>query len=147
MDKKLQEMLNVYCANFGLGYIKVCNLHWNVKGKGFITAHKYLESEYEKWAELLDEVAEHLRINGVCPPASLAKYLELATLKDKESVEVSYDEAYNIWYKDMQAQHDLACQIRAYADEIGAVDTANMLDDQIADFNKSLWMLKMQISD
>ncbi|KXB38786.1 Dps family protein [Amygdalobacter nucleatus] len=147
MDKKLQEMLNVYCANFGLGYIKVCNLHWNVKGKGFITAHKYLESEYENWAEYLDEVAEHLRINGVCPPATLKAYLELATLKEKVSEEVECMDAYQIWYKDMETQCALAKEIRAYADEIGAVDTANMLDDQIADFNKALWMLKMQISD
>ena len=202
MDKKLQEMLNVYCANYGLGYIKVCNLHWNVKGKAFITAHKYLETQYMKWAELLDEVAEHLRINGVCPPATLKSYLQLATIEEKDSAEVEYSDAhkyletqymkwaelldevaehlringvcppatlksylqlatieekdsaeveysdaYNIWYHDMKLQRDLAVKIRKYADEIGADATVVMLDDEIAYFNKALWMLHMTISD
>lgn len=147
MDKKLQEMLNAYCANYGLGYIKVCNLHWNVKGKAFITAHKYLETQYMKWAELLDEVAEHLRINGVCPPATLKSYLQLATIEEKDSAEVEYSDAYNIWYHDMKLQRDLAVKIRKYADEIGADATVVMLDDEIAYFNKALWMLHMTISD
>lgn len=143
MDKKLQDLLNIYCANFAVGYVKVCNLHWNVTGSAFITAHKYLEEQYEAWAEYLDEVAEHLRIAGVFPPATLKAYLSLATIEEKESEAVDCAEAYGIWYEDIKLQSELAAEIKEYAAEIGCDGTVNMLDDHLADFAKSLWMLGM----
>ena len=50
--------LNTYLANLAVINIKIHNLHWNIVGSQFVSVHEYLESEYDKAGERLDEVAE-----------------------------------------------------------------------------------------
>ena len=63
-DANLNNALNTYIANIGVGYIKLHNLHWNVVGSQFKAVHEYLESLYDAFADVLDETAELLKIAG-----------------------------------------------------------------------------------
>ena len=75
MDKKLLNSANKYLANVGVEYIKLHNLHWNVVGLNFKAVHEYLEGIYDSMAEVLDEVAELIKMEGGYPLASLKDYL------------------------------------------------------------------------
>ena len=61
-DANLNNAINVYIANIGVGYIKLHNLHWNVIGPQFKAVHEYLESLYDAFADVLDETAELLKM-------------------------------------------------------------------------------------
>ena len=79
---------NQYLANIGVSYIKLHNLHWNVTGAQFKAVHEYLESLYDAYAGVLDEIAEIIRMNGQMPFASLEDYLSVATIDELKSREI-----------------------------------------------------------
>ena len=54
MRKELVLEVNKQIANFGVGYVKFHNLHWNVVGGQFKPVHEYLESLYDSIADVLD---------------------------------------------------------------------------------------------
>jgi len=60
-DANLNNAINAYIANIGVGYIKLHNLHWNVVGPQFKAVHEYLESLYDAFADVLDETADYVR--------------------------------------------------------------------------------------
>ena len=70
MKKELVVKLNKYLADVAVSYIKMHNLHWNIVGSQFKAVHEYLESIYDSYADVLDEVAEALRMNDELPLAS-----------------------------------------------------------------------------
>lgn len=142
MNKNLIEMINRYLANIGVSYIKMHNLHWNVVGPAFKVVHEYLEGIYDAYADVLDEVAELLRMNGALPAASLKEYLALADIEELPSEEISIPDALAILLADMKQLKAQAAAIRAAADEEDAFETVAMMEDQISQFNKDIWFVE-----
>lgn len=138
--------LNTYLANLAVLNIKIHNLHWNIVGSQFVSVHEYLESEYDKAGERLDEVAELIRISGEFPVANLKEYLEISTIKEIEtSKEVSIKEALEIVLSDIKLQKELALEIRKEADEADNFPVANAMEDYIEDYNKQIWFVESSL--
>ena len=137
------KKLNVYLANLESVNTKLHSLHWNVVGKQFVAVHEFLEAEYDKAFERLDEVAELIRREGEFPLASLKDYLGVATIEElAESKEISIEEALKITLADIKAQKDLALEIRSDADEADNFPVANAMEDHIEDYNKQIWFIE-----
>ncbi|VFB15957.1 Antigen C1-5 [Urinicoccus massiliensis] len=135
--------LNTYLANLAVLNIKIHNLHWNIVGSQFVSVHEFLESEYDKAGERLDEVAELIRMSGEFPVANLKEYLEISTIKEIEtSKEVSIKEALEIVLSDIKLQKELALEIRKEADEADNFPVANAMEDHIEDYNKQIWFVE-----
>ena len=81
MKNELSAALNQYLANVAVGYVKFHNLHWNVVGSSFKQVHEYLETLYDGFADILDSVAELLKMHDVQPLASMKDYLAAATIQ------------------------------------------------------------------
>ncbi len=143
MDKVLVEKVNGYIANIAVSYIKLHNLHWNVIGPDFKPVHEYLETLYDAMAEVLDESAELLKINGQVPLASMQDYLKVATVKELESKDYSTKEALAIVLADMQLLKAQASELRALANEQDQFDIANLAEDNLANYNKTIWFLSV----
>ena len=138
--------LNTYLANLAVLNIKIHNLHWNIVGSQFVSVHEYLESEYDKAGERLDEVAELIRISGEFPVANLKEYLEISTIKEIEtSKEVSIKEALEIVLSDIKLQKELALEIRKEADEADNFPVANVMENHIEDYNKQIWFVESSL--
>ena len=138
--------LNTYLANLAVLNIKIHNLHWNIVGSQFVSVHEYLESEYDKAGERLDEVAELIRISGESPVANLKEYLEISTIKEIEtSKEVSIKEALEIVLSDIKLQKELALEIRKESDETDNFPVANAMEDHIEDYNKQIWFVESSL--
>lgn len=138
--------LNTYLANLAVINIKIHNLHWNIVGSQFVSVHKYLESEYDKAGERLDEVAELIRMSGEFPIANLKEYLEISTIKEIEtSKEVSIKEALEIVLSDIKLQKELALKIRKEADEADNFTVANVMENHIEDYNKQIWFVESSL--
>ena len=138
--------LNTYLANLAVINIKFHNLHWNVVGSQFVSVHEYLESEYDKAGERLDEVAEIIRMSGEFPVANLKEYLEISTIKEIEtSKEISIKETLEIVLSDIKLQKELALQIRKEANETDDFPVSNAMEDHIEDYNKQIWFINSSL--
>lgn len=142
MNKNLVSKINGYIANIGVSFVKMHNLHWNIVGSQFKAVHEYLESVYDDYADILDEAAELLRMNGELPAASLKQYLELASVKELESKKIAIGDALGILLADMKLLRDQAADIRKEADAEDAFDAANMMEDHIKEFSKKIWFVE-----
>jgi starvation-inducible DNA-binding protein len=66
-DKNLQKvanLLNPLLADEFALYVKTRNAHWNVTGDNFYELHKFFEKQYKQLEEIMDEVAERVRMLG-----------------------------------------------------------------------------------
>ena len=145
-DANLNNALNTYIANIGVGYIKLHNLHWNVVGSQFKAVHEYLESLYDAFADVLDETAELLKIAGAQPVASLKGYLAIATIKELGDEAVDQKKALEITLADLELLRDQAREIRKAADAHDCFGVANLMEDHITNYAKQIWFLRSMLA-
>ncbi len=137
--------LNKYLANIAVSYIKIHNLHWNVVGPQFKSVHEYLESIYDNYADVLDEVAELIKMHDAYPAASFKEYLELSDIAELDSKDVKVEDAAKLLLDNILALRDEALAIRKAASDADAFDIANALEDHIANYNKNIWFIKSML--
>ena len=145
MNKQLVEKINGYLANVGVGYIKLHNLHWNVVGPEFKAVHEYLEGLYDGFAEVLDAVAELLKMNDEMPLASLKDYLAVASIKELEAKDYGVKEVLEIVLADLKEMKAEAEDIRKLADEEDAYDVVAMMEGDLEKYNKNIWFVKSML--
>lgn len=141
MTETLVTLLNRYLADTAVSFVKLHNLHWNISGADFKQTHEYLESLYDAEAETLDRVAELLRMHGQMPTASLKGYLNLSSIVELESKELSGREALGIVLNDVRQRRGSAVEIRSAASSEDCFDIVNVMEDQIIAFNKIIWFI------
>ncbi len=142
MKTELSAALNQYLANVAVEYVKLHNLHWNVVGSSFKQAHEYLETLYDGFADVLDSVAELLKMHDIQPLASMKDYLAAATIQELGSVELSTSEALGIARGDLLVLKAQAESIRSAADADDVYDVVAAMEEQLSDYNKTLWFLQ-----
>lgn len=141
MNKNMNIEMNNYLANAQVFYVKLHNLHWNVVGKDFKPVHEYLESLYDAFADVYDEVAESLKMNGQQPLASMKEYLEVATVKELSSKELSSADVIKIALADMELLKAQAESIRTAADVEDLYDVVDLMEDHLGNYNKTIWFM------
>ena len=142
MKTELSNALNQYLANVAVEYVKFHNLHWNVLGPSFKHVHEYLETLYDGLADILDTVAELLKMHDVQPLASMKDYLAAATILELDSAELSTSEALGIARGDLLVLKAQAESIRSAANADDVYDVVAAMEDQLSDYNKTLWFLQ-----
>ena len=145
MRKELVNKVNGYLANVGVSYIKLHNLHWNVVGPEFKAVHEYLETLYDGFADVLDAVAELLKMEGEMPLSSLREFLEAASIKELEARDFSVKESLEIVLADMIEMKALAESIRKDADEEDHYALVAMMEGDLENYNKTIWFLRSML--
>lgn len=145
MKKELTIKINGYLANVAVSYIKLHNLHWNVVGPQFKPVHEYLETLYDGFAEVIDSVAELLKMNGETPLSRMKDYLEVATIKEIEAKDYKVEEVLNIVLSDMELLKAQVEAIRAEASEDDNYAVVNMMEDDLGNYNKTIWFIKSML--
>ena len=145
MKKELVAKVNGYLANIAVSYVKLHNLHWNVVGPQFKAVHEYLESLYDAYAQVLDSVAELLKMNGEIPLASMKDYLAAATIREIEAKDYSVSEVITLVLADMETMKAQAEAIRATAAEDDNYAVVNLLEDDLKNYDKNVWFLKSML--
>ena len=145
MKKEIVNKINNYLADTSVLYIKLHNLHWNLVGLQFKSVHEYLESLYDNFAEVLDEVAELLKMHGEIPLASMKDYLATSKIEEIASKDIAIADVLAITLKDMQTMKATAETIRKEADEEDIYDVVGMLEDHISNYNKTIWFLQSMV--
>lgn len=142
MSEKLLSKMNTYLANQEIMYIKLHNLHWNLKGKGFFTLHAKLEELYNQSGDIVDEVAERILALGALPVANLKEALELSSVKELPDEPIISSEAIRVLTTDVEWWIKDSKEILALADEEGDDVTADIFTGYVKEYEKLHWMLK-----
>ena len=146
MTKNIATKLNPYLSDLVVLYLKLHDLHWNVKGKLFVQVHQYTEARYDDMSAKFDEIAELIIMNGEAPVTGMKEYLELASIKELNKGRYTDDEVLNIVLEDLKYLRDKALELRTYFDENGVFSVVNVLEDHIAGYEKEIWFLESMMA-
>ena len=138
--------MNAYLSDLVVFYLKLHDLHWNVKGLQFIPVHQYSEARYEDMAEKFDEIAELLLQHGEKPVSSVREYLALSSIKELNKDSYRDEEVIKIISEDMAYLKGKAEALRSEADAEGLFDIVAVLEDHVAGYNKELWFLRSMMA-
>ncbi len=145
MTNNTITLTNKYLADIAVSYIKIHNLHWNVVGPQFKPVHEYLESIYDAYADILDEVAEIIKMNGAFPAASLKEYLAISTVPELANQDIKDKDAIKAVLENIVFLRDEALSIRKAASDEDCFSLANTLEDHIENYNKNIWFLESML--
>lgn len=128
-------------------YTKTRNAHWNVEGPDFHSMHLFFESQYEKLDEVMDSVAERIRMLGHYAPATLKNFLQLTHLA--ELTERSNDSLGFI--KELVEDHNsiiefLRGNITPFANDHHDLGTSDFITGLMEDHEKMVWMLRSHLA-
>ena len=142
MSISISKELNPYLSDLVVLYLKLHDLHWNVKGKMFVQVHLYTESRYEDLATKFDDVAEKIIMNNEAPITGMKNYLEAATIKELNKGSYTDDEVLKEILADFTYLKEKATALRATFDEAGLFSVVAMLEDHVVSFEKEIWFLE-----
>ncbi|MBS1520620.1 MAG: DNA starvation/stationary phase protection protein [Bacteroidetes bacterium] len=127
-------------------YTKTRNAHWNVEGPDFHSMHLFFESQYEELDNIMDSVAERMRMIGHYAPATLKSFLQLTHLG--ELTERSNDSLGFI--RELVEDHNSVIEfirgnINPFANEYGDAGTSDFITGLMETHEKMVWFLRSHL--
>ena len=139
----IAKSLNPYLSDLVVMYLKLHDLHWNVKGAQFVPVHLYTEGRYEDMASKFDAVAELIIMQGEKPVSTIKEYLELASVKELGKGVYRDTEVLQEVVADFEL---LKAEAKKIHDECDNFTVAAMMEEHIAGYDKELWFLKSMLA-
>ena len=146
MMSNIAVNMNAYLSDLVVFYLKLHDLHWNVKGPQFVEVHKYTEAQYEGMAEKFDEIAELVLMHGEKPVSSIREYLELASIQELCKESYRDGEVLQILSDDLNLLKAEAEKLRSVMAENDVFDIVAVLEEHVAGYNKELWFLRSMMA-
>ncbi len=133
--------LNAILANTIVEYQKLHHYHWQVSGERFFSLHAKFEDFYNKFADIVDDVAERILMIGGSPIGTLSEAVKNATIKEDSEIP-SADEMVNRVLSDFVILHVQMGKAIEEAEKASDRGTANLLDGMADGLEKDMWMLR-----
>lgn len=140
--EEIVKNLNTFLSDLAVFYRKLQNYHWNIKGPHFFTLHEKLENYYDEINEQIDIVAEHILMLGYEPLGTMKDYLATTSIKEAKNEKVNDNIVIENLVEDYTILLQEANKIKKLADDKEAYATSSLIDDNISNYMKNLWMLK-----
>jgi starvation-inducible DNA-binding protein len=139
----LADSLNKLLADEHVLFIKTRNAHWNVIGADFASQHKFFEEQYIQLDEIIDQVAERIRIIGHYTEGTMEDFLKLTQLNEK-SREGNDSMSF---IKDLLEDHEaiiigLRENINRFTDDWHDMGSSNFITGLMETHEKMAWMLR-----
>ncbi|HTE23097.1 Dps family protein [Flavitalea sp.] len=143
---EVSEILSHILADEFVLYSKTRNAHWNLEGPNFHSMHVMFESQYNEIAEIVDRVAERIRMLGHYAPATLKQFLELTHLT--EQIREKNDSKGFI--KELLNDHEaiiinIRMRINRSAEQLKDSGTSDYLTGLIEYHEKIAWILRSHL--
>lgn len=149
IDEKVRkshaEQLNILLADEYVLYTKTLKFHWNVKGKWFGPLHKLFNDQYQQLLDIVDTIAERVRMLGFGAAASLKEFSDLATLSEEPMIVKTDVEMIKLL---LQGHEHVIREIRDFIEKIRETNDSgleNILQDIMAKHEKNAWMLRSHL--
>ncbi|WP_258107835.1 Dps family protein [Campylobacter lari] len=128
-------------------WIKFHNYHWNVKGLQFFSIHEYTEKAYEEMAELFDDCAERALQLGEKAIVCSKTLLENAKAPKVQKDCFTPVEVLELIREDYKYLLDEFKKLNEEAEKASDATTAAFAQENIAKYEKVLWMLNSTIQN
>ena len=139
---QIVALLNQSLADLSDLYSQTKQAHWNVRGRLFISLHKFFDELAETIEEHLDEIAERVTALGGIAQGTVRQAAANSRLKEfptAQGDELGYVTALIERYA--FSANETRAAINA-ADKSGDADTADLFTAVSRDLDKALWMLE-----
>ncbi len=127
-------------------FVKLHNLHWNIKGMQFYPIHEMTEGMYNSMATLYDDAAERVLQLGEKPFVTMADVQQNSCIKEESKTEFNAKEVLESVLADYEHFLKHFNELSDIADETGDKGTVGFADEQIAKFEKDIWMIKSSLA-
>ncbi|HRI60151.1 MAG TPA: DNA starvation/stationary phase protection protein [Saprospiraceae bacterium] len=145
-DKSLQKvanLLNTLLADEFTLYVKTRNAHWNVTGDNFHELHKFFENQYEQLDEIMDEVAERVRMLGHFSIGSLNDIVKNTRLTESKT---DFGKQNNLIRGLLDDHETIIRVVRTEIDKVTSeykdLGTGDFLTGLMERHEKMAWMLR-----
>ncbi|NCN41535.1 DNA starvation/stationary phase protection protein [bacterium] len=144
MSDETLEVMNHILANQFTLFTKTLNYHWNVTGPRFFSLHQFFENQYRELLELMDGVAERVRMMGESPVSTLREMRSDNTIIETPGKFLSADKMIN----DLHAGHEEIQRQIQEALRMEGMDpgTEDLLVSALRQHQKIGWALKSHLS-
>lgn len=144
-EKSLQAVANrlqVLLADESVLYTKTRNFHWNVEGDNFSEMHLFYERQYGELAEIIDEIAERIRMIGHYSTGRMKDFLKMTNLVEQE-----YTNKQSQQIKFLLDDHEtiirtLREMITEFSDKQKDLGTSDFVTGLLRQHEKMAWMLR-----
>lgn len=143
---KVAEILVKTLADESILYTKTRKAHWNVEGQDFYNKHLFFKAQYQQLDEMIDQMAERIRMLGHYAPATLGEYLALTHLSESH-LEANDSLTY---MRELLSDHEsiiihLRENIENFAVEFRDAGTSDYITGLLETHEKMAWMLRSHL--
>ena len=126
-------------------YAKTRNYHWNVTGSNFAEMHKFFEGQYEQLDEMMDEVAERVRMLGHYSLGSLNAFAKVTRLTEGQDESSTPKMIQNLLDDHETIIREVRNDIETVTDKYKDAGTADFLTGIMESHEKMAWMLRAHL--
>lgn len=135
------EALQQLLADEMLLYVKTRNYHWNIKANNFSELHTFYEEQYTELEQIIDEVAERIRMLGHISIGTMKDFLDYTHLEEQDYT-TDADEQLNQLIEDHEAIiHFLRKCGRDFDEEFNDLGSTDFVIALMEQHEKMHWML------
>ncbi len=139
------DHLEKFLASQSILNLKIRNFHWNVQGPHFSDYHKFFEEMYESSAELIDDIAERIRMLGEKSPATMTFFLKNSFLEEQSNYNLEAEKMVAELVADTEKTISEMRKAIEVIGETGDKGTEDFLIATMQDHEKNAWMLRSMI--
>ncbi len=139
---KIVDLLNADLSDEYVLLTKTKNYHWNVVDPRFNDLHKFLDEQYEKLSEVVDDIAERIRSIGGKSKSTLKEFLEQTRLSEHPN---EYPSANEMLENLLLDHESIIRQLRKdleTCEQLGDMGTNDFLTGLMEEHEKMAWMLR-----
>ncbi|NJK93986.1 MAG: DNA starvation/stationary phase protection protein [Bacteroidales bacterium] len=145
--KESATLLNILLADEYVLYTKTRNAHWNVQGSGFYELHKFFEDQYNELAEIIDEVAERVRMLGHFALGTMKDFLAVTRMSESNYEFTNQQQIIKTLLDDHETIiHSLRSDAMSVADKHKDIGSSDFLTGMLERHEKMAWMLRAHLS-
>ena len=142
---KTKEVLNQAVADLYVAHIALHQVHWYMRGRGFMVWHPKMDEYMATLDTQLDEISERLITLGGKPSSTLAEFLQHSEIEEEvgefRNVEESLERVLSI-YRYLITLFQKALDV---TDEEGDDVTNDIFVGAKAELEKTVWMLAAEL--
>ncbi|QNA45904.1 Dps family protein [Lacibacter sediminis] len=134
--------LNILLADEVLLYIQTRNYHWNVEGSNFNEMHLFFEKQFTELDDIMDGVAERIRMIGHYTEARLSDYLKLTHLVEQPYSNDQMLQLRNLLESQEAVVRNLRRLIILFSDEYKDAGSSDFVTQLLGRHEKMAWMIR-----
>jgi starvation-inducible DNA-binding protein len=145
MSNVAHQLLPIVADEFLL-FLKTRNAHWNVEGIDFHAKHLFFEEQFNQLDDLMDMVAERIRMLGHYAPGTVNELMQLTHLTEQSRLT---NDSIGFIKELLQDHQVIIIYLRGLMKDIALtvedVGTGDFITSLIETHEKMAWMLRAHL--